>query len=466
MLKKRFLDFIYKNNIISSGDGIVIALSGGPDSMCLLHLLNSVKDELKIKLVAAHINHMIRGVEADEDERFCGEECKRLGIEFYSKRIDVNKYCADNGLSSETGGREIRYNFFKEIMNKKQFNKVATAHNANDQAETILMRIMRGTGLEGLGGIPVKREGIYIRPILFMKREEIEEYCTINNLKPRIDKTNYERIYNRNKIRLDILPYIRENFNAGIVEAINRMSILLQEDSEYIQEQVDKCFKEFCRKENDYYIITEEVFKLHKSLYKRVIRKVIKELTGDKYDIESIHVNQVVELAEGSTGKKIDLPKNIVITNIYGDLKVAKRVDENNIEKDSILIKKEEIDKKTLYFAEGIISFDVLNNNNNNEQYNFQNNLIKYLDYDKIVNAIVVRYRKQGDRINPIGLKGTKKLKDIFIDMKIPKDIRDTIPIVQIDDDIAWVVGVKVSDKFKITQKTKRILKIEYRKEL
>lgn len=464
MLKKRFIDFIYKNNLINEGDGIVIALSGGPDSMCLLHLLNSVKDELNIKLVAAHINHMIRGEEADADERFCGEECARLGIEFFSKRIDVNKYCAENGLSSETGGREIRYNFFKEVMNKKQFNKVSTAHNANDQAETILMRIMRGTGLEGLGGIPVKREDIYIRPILFMKREEIEKYCEDNNLKPRIDKTNYERIYNRNKIRLDILPYIKENFNAEIIESINRMSMLLQEDSEYIKEQVDECFDDFCKKENDCYIISKKAFNLNKAIYKRLIRKVIKELTGDKYDIEAIHVDHVIELVKGTTGKKIDLPKDIVVTNVYGDLKINKRVTENNSENSIIEIKKEEIDKKDIYFGEGIISFNVMDNNK--EKYNFQNSLIKYVDYDKIINAIVVRYRKQGDRINPIGLKGTKKLKDIFIDMKIPKDVRDTIPIVQIDDDIAWVVGVKVSDKFKVTQQTKRILKVEYRKEL
>lgn len=464
MLKKRFIDFIYKNNLINEGDGIVIALSGGPDSMCLLHLLNSVKDELNIKLVAAHINHMIRGEEADADERFCGEECARLGIEFFSKRIDVNKYCAENGLSSETGGREIRYNFFKEVMNKKQFNKVSTAHNANDQAETILMRIMRGTGLEGLGGIPVKREDIYIRPILFMKREEIEKYCEDNNLKPRIDKTNYERIYNRNKIRLDILPYIKENFNAEIIESINRMSMLLQEDSEYIKEQVDECFDDFCKKENDCYIISKKAFNLNKAIYKRLIRKVIKELTGDKYDIEAIHVDHVIELVKGTTGKKIDLPKDIVVTNVYGDLKINKRVTENNSENSIIEIKKEEIDKKDIYFGEGIISFNVMDNNK--EKYNFQNSLIKYVDYDKIINAIVVRYRKQGDRINPIGLKGTKKLKDIFIDMKIPKDVRDTIPIVQIDDDIAWVVGVKVSDKFKVTQQTKRILKMEYRKEL
>ena len=464
MLKKRFIDFIYKNKLINEGDGIVIALSGGPDSMCLLHLLNSVKDELNIKLVAAHINHMIRGEEADADERFCGEECARLGIEFFSKRIDVNKYCAENGLSSETGGREIRYNFFKEVMNKKQFNKVATAHNANDQAETIVMRIMRGTGLEGLGGIPVKREDIYIRPILFMKREEIEKYCEDNNLKPRIDKTNYERIYNRNKIRLDILPYIKENFNAEIIESINRMSMLLQEDSEYIKEQVDECFDDFCKKENDCYIISKKAFNLNKAIYKRLIRKVIKELTGDKYDIEAIHVDHVIELAKGTTGKKIDLPKDIVVTNVYGDLKINKRVTENNSENSIIEIKKEEIDKKDIYFGEGIISFNVMDNNK--EKYNFQNSLIKYVDYDKIINAIVVRYRKQGDRINPIGLKGTKKLKDIFIDMKIPKDVRDTIPIVQIDDDIAWVVGVKVSDKFKVTQQTKRILKMEYRKEL
>ncbi|MGN1032413.1 MAG: tRNA lysidine(34) synthetase TilS, partial [Intestinibacter sp.] len=227
-MKNKFLKYIEENSLIEKGDGIVVGLSGGPDSVCLLHLLCSIRDEMELKIAAAHINHMIRGVEADGDEEYAKNLCKRLDVKFFVLRKDVERYGREKGMSSETAGRDVRYNFFNKIKDDLNYQKIATAHNANDQAETILMRIMRGTGLEGLGGIPVKREGKYIRPILFMKRKEVEDYCKNNNLEPRIDGTNLEKLYSRNKIRLDILPYMRDNFNKDVVEAINRMALLLQ----------------------------------------------------------------------------------------------------------------------------------------------------------------------------------------------------------------------------------------------
>ena len=185
--------------MFDKGDKVIVAVSGGPDSTCLLYILNGLKEELGITLVGAHINHCLRGDESDKDEEYAKETCESLGMNFYSKKIDIHKISEERNLSCEMAGREIRYDFFKELIVKLKANKVALAHNANDQAETILMRIMRGTGIAGMIGIRPVRDKIYVRPILHLSRKKIENYCMNNNISPRIDKSNLENIYARNK---------------------------------------------------------------------------------------------------------------------------------------------------------------------------------------------------------------------------------------------------------------------------
>ena len=457
-IKKRFINFITDNELIEKGDRVIVGLSGGPDSICLLHLLNEVREEFKLKIIAVHINHMFRGKEADCDEEYARGMCERLNIPFYAKRIDVADYAKKGGLSSETAGREVRYNYFKEILQKNKMNKVATAHNANDQAETILMRVMRGTGLEGLGGIPVKREGIYIRPILFMKREEVEKYCIEKDLKPRIDKTNMERIYNRNKVRLDILPYMKSNFNEDVVEAINRMAMLLQMDNQFIQKQVQKYYDEFCVEEHRTISIKKEAFLLEESIISRLIRKAINEVCGNKYDLELKHIKDIIQLQKLETSKKIDLPNGIMAINVYKNINIKSKekikIDENNMEELEFSI--EDCLHKEINFQNYVFRFEVVDKNINIKD----SCLIKYFDYNKIEDNIIIRNRKDGDKIKPLGMSGSKKLKDIFIDMKIPREHRDTIPIIQFGDDIGWIVGLKISEKFKITSETGKVLKI------
>ena len=324
-IKREFIKFINDKELINIGDGIVVGLSGGPDSVCLLNLLVSIREEFNLKLAAVHINHMLRGDEANKDEEFCLKLCKELDVDFFSERIDVNKYSKENNLSSETAGREVRYNLFNKIMFQKGFNKIATAHNANDQAETIIMRMMRGTGLEGLCGIPVIRENRYIRPILFMERKDVEAYCEKIGIQARIDKSNLERIYSRNKVRLDIIPYMKENFNMDVISAINRMSLLLQEDNEYILSEVETIYKENVQKNEKSYLIKNNVFKLNNSIKNRIIRRVIKDICGNKYDIEMKHIEDIIKLANNDAGKQIDLPNNVVAINEYGDIRVHLR---------------------------------------------------------------------------------------------------------------------------------------------
>ena len=456
-IENNFLKFIQQEKLIKKGDGIVVGLSGGPDSVCLLYLLISIREKIGINIAAAHLNHMLRGKAADEDEEFAKRLCEKLNIEFFSKKVDINKYSKEHSLSSEAAGRKVRYEFFNDVMKKLNYNKIATAHNANDQAETVLMRMMRGAGLEGLCGIPVNRENKYIRPILFLKREEIENYCKEKGVKPRIDATNLERIYSRNKVRLDILPYMKENFNQDVIEAINRMSILLQEDNKFIDKEVNKIFNDKCKIFNKSVTINKEVFLLEEAVIKRVIRKSIEYVSGNKYDVELKHIEDVEKIQKHGTGKRINLPNNLIAINVYGDIKIKYEQEVNSNNNVRIITKSELIDN-AIVFNDFRMEFKVIDNNEN-INYN-KNSFIKYFNFDKINKGITIRYRKNGDRIIPIGLNGSKKVKDIFIDMKIPKEDRDSIPILEFDNNISWIVGIKQSDLYKIRKDTKKVLKI------
>ncbi|MDO5556409.1 MAG: tRNA lysidine(34) synthetase TilS, partial [Clostridia bacterium] len=210
-MKQKVLQTIKKNKLIQNGEAIVVGVSGGPDSICLLHVLNELKNELNFKIYVAHINHMIRK-EADEETEYVKEFCEKLEIEYYIKKVDVIKKANVLKKGIEETGRNVRYQFFNEILEKTNSNKIATAHNNNDKIETILMNILRGSGMSGLKGIEPMRNSKYIRPLIEIERNEIEEYCKINKLNPRIDKSNQDNTYTRNKIRNIVIPYIKKEF--------------------------------------------------------------------------------------------------------------------------------------------------------------------------------------------------------------------------------------------------------------
>lgn len=452
--------FIKDNNLIQNNDKILVALSGGPDSVCLLHVLHSLKIELNLTIGVAHINHMLRGDESIGDESYVKKLCENLSIPCYIERIDIDVVSKELGISHEMAGRDERYKFFQSISNKYGYNKVAIAHNVNDQAETVIMRMMRGTGLEGLGGIRAKRDKNIIRPILSLSRDEIETYCDEKELEPRIDKTNLENVYSRNKVRLDILPYMKEHFNSDIIQTLNRMAGVLQKDDEYISQQCNKSFEEYCKIESKCLIIDKKIFELHDAVVTRVIKKALIDYSGKYTNFEMKHIYDVIDLVKKGTNKRIDLPNDIIAENIYDDIHLKYR--ENKIEKknDEIFISKEELANNTFSFMNYIVNIEVINKKNNIEFSN--NDLIKHFDYDNIVDGIIIRTRKDGDKIRPLGMKGNKKLKDIFINSKVPKDDRDIVPITCFDNSIAWIVGYKVSEDYKVTEKTKKIIKIRF----
>ena len=315
MIFEKVLDTINRHNLIEKGDKIVLGISGGPDSVCLLHILNRLKEQFDIEIYAAHLNHQIRGIEAQKDALYVTRLCEEMGIKYFVRSIDVPKYCQENKLSIEDGARKLRYEMFFEIMQRTHANKIAIAHNVNDQAETILMRIMRGTGLHGLRGIEYIRDNVIIRPILDIERSEIESYCEQYNLNPRIDQTNLDPIYTRNKIRLKLLPYMQENFNSNVTKAIVRMSSSIKEDSDYIESNALMKFEEICLISDDSIDIPIDLFvDLHNSIKYRVLRYAIKYVLGDTNFIDQKHILEIIELEpEKKVGKKLNLPRGLFV---------------------------------------------------------------------------------------------------------------------------------------------------------
>lgn len=317
-LKEKVLDTIKKYELISNGDKLVLGVSGGPDSMCMLNILKEIKENgiLNFEITVAHMNHMIRE-EAKKDENYVKKYCKENGIKFYSKSIDVEKIANTNKISTEEAGRNERYKFFDEILKKTASSKIAIAHNKNDNAETVIMNIIRGSGVSGLKGIEAKRE-IYIRPLIECEREEIEEYCEKENLNPRIDKTNFENIYTRNKIRNIVIPFIKQEFNPNIIETINRLTDLVREEETYIEKQVEKEYKEILIEENlEKRTIIVDLKKFNneeKVIKSRLILYTITRIFGSSKGIEKIHIEDIIKLCNNNIGNKYLTPnKNIKV---------------------------------------------------------------------------------------------------------------------------------------------------------
>ena len=317
-MKERVLQTIKKYNLIENGDKLVLAVSGGPDSIAMLNILEEIRKDKKINLnfeiVVSHVNHMIRK-EANEDEEYVKNYCEKRNIEFYSKSIDVKKLANNNKIGTEEAGRKVRYEFFDEVLNYTKSNKIAIAHNKNDRVETMIMNAMRGSGISGLKGIEAKREK-YIRPLIECERGIIEEYCNQEQLNPRIDKTNFENEYTRNKIRNIVIPYVKKEFNPNIVETLNRLSELVSQEEEYIEKQVKKIYREILLEENKKEIVLDlKKFNNQEIVIKsRLVLYTITRLFNTSKGIEKIHIEDIIKLCGNNIGNKYLTPnKNIKV---------------------------------------------------------------------------------------------------------------------------------------------------------
>ena len=366
----KVLDTIKKYHLIETGDKLVLGVSGGPDSITMLDILLKIKQEKQIAfdMVVAHVNHMIRE-EANEDEEFVKKYCMKNNIQFFSKSIDVQKIANTNKISTEEAGRDVRYAFFNEVLEKINGTKIAIAHNKNDKVETIIMNALRGCGLPGLKGIEPVREQ-YIRPLIECDRKEIEDYCEENHIEPRMDKTNFENIYTRNKIRNVLIPYIQQEFNSNIIATIDRLSNLVTEQESYIQKQVEKVYEDIVLEEkiNVYSIrknislkqvtettdkqvekqVTEitteqdkkdicdkayiilnlkEFNKQEKVIKSNLILYTITRLFHTTQGIEKIHIEDIIKLCANNIGNKFLMPnKHLKVFIKNGKIKFSKKV--------------------------------------------------------------------------------------------------------------------------------------------
>lgn len=368
-LEQNFLDTIKENNLINKGDVIVVGVSGGPDSITLLVCLNKYKDYLGIRIICAHINHLIRK-DSTEDEQFVENICKNVGVKCYVKRAEVEKIAKKQKKGTEEIGRQIRYDFFDEVAKKENANKIAIAHNMNDNAETMLLNIIRGSGLIGLEGIQAKEYGKYIRPLINCTREEIEEYCAKNNLQPRIDSTNKENIYRRNIIRNKLLPQLQE-LNPNIVESLSNLSKIIKVQNMHIKNEVENIYRkigtETINKEIETKLLSTEIgeeaseTKIEEETLDKKVEKKAYNKNNSENSLQKINKEQKTKSKEkvGDLGKvELDLPEfqkldlsvqqNLILYTINKVLGSARNVEKINID-DIIKICKRNVGNKYIY---------------------------------------------------------------------------------------------------------------------
>lgn len=456
---KKALETIIREELFKRGDKVLVAFSGGADSACLLHMLNSLRHELGIEIYSAHLNHQIRGAAAHEDALFSYRESKALGIPCFLQSTDVPLEAKEGRLTIEEAAREVRYKMFFDLKEKLGIDKIAVAHNLDDQAETLIMRIMRGTGLNGLKGMEYKRPDGLIRPLLDLKRYEIEEYCNINKINYRTDETNFENSYTRNKIRLELFPFIEDHFACNIKEMLSRMANGLREDSKYLEDIAQEVFWEIAHEIEDYAVKFEldHLETLSASIIKRVFRLAYTKLSGTGDGIEAIHLDDALRLLRNTKSNlMINFPKGIIAEKKGYNFYITKKpieIENIDFEYKILLDGVTEIPELGIAVESQIMSKEkckLLSSSNN----------IKAFDLDKISGTLVVRNRHIGDRIKPLGFSGTKKLKDIFIDKKIPQSERNRIPIFADDEKVVWIFGHMISEESKISEETEKVARL------
>lgn len=309
MLEKKVLQTINKYHLIEENDHIVLGVSGGPDSTCLFHIFLELQKQINFTFVVCHINHKIRE-EADEDEQYVENMCRTHNIPFYVERVKVINMAKKEKVGTEEMGRKVRYEFFNHILKKENANKIATAHTKNDLSETVLMNLLRGTGLSGLKGIEPKRENIYIRPLIECEKQEIDEYCKEKGLNPKIDKTNLENTYTRNKIRNKLIPYLKEEFNPNIIESLARMSEIISSEDKYIESLTKRYYNEIFIDGTQTEIILDlkKFNNLDLVIKNRIVLYTITTLFNSSAGIEKKHIEDIIKLCGNNIGNKYLVP--------------------------------------------------------------------------------------------------------------------------------------------------------------
>ncbi len=441
-------------NMLKKGDSVLVAVSGGPDSLCLLEILNILKDDYRLSLHVAHLNHRFRK-EARKEAEFVRLLSEKKGIPAAIEAIDVKAYCRERKLSLQEGAREVRYSFLNRVADAVGAAKIATGHTADDQAETFLMRLLRGAGAAGFSGIPPVRERI-IRPLIDVTKKEALSLLKEKNIKYVKDPSNVKPKYLRNKIRLELIPLLKK-YNPNIIDTLHREAGLLREDESLLDEITETYFKGIIidQKIDSIALDYSKFSGFLPALKKRVLRRAVAELTGSLSRISYHHIVSGIDAIEG-TGKGIDLPHNIRIERDYNSLKVFAVNEGVEAVKGTVGLKVPGITDVPDFNVR--IETLIRDRKGQVEVGKADKNTASF-DYDNIVLPLFIRRRWEGDYFYPAGMKGRKKLKEFFIDKKIPRGERKKLPVLTSkNNDILWIVGLRMDERFRAREDTVREL--------
>jgi tRNA(Ile)-lysidine synthase len=446
---------IKKHSMLSGEERILIGLSGGPDSVCLLYILNNLRDKFMLDLYAVYIDHGLRPEEIPDEVEFCKKLCERLSVPFITKVIDVKTYAKEQGLNKQEAARELRYRTFEETACEVKANTIALGHTADDQLETFLMRFFRGSGPAGLSGIPPVR-GSIIRPLIDTERREIEEFLDEQKINYIIDSSNLRKDYLRNRFRFSFVPEIKK-INPHITQTVSRTMDILREEEKYFDITVTKTLMRLiCRKTNSHIeLFLSPLEAMDKVILRRVLRRAI-DITKGLRGIEFIHIEDMIDLIRHKRqGDRLYLPKGLRVIKNYSTLIITSEIPQRLgtfilnvpgevfLKESGTMIRASIVDKVDSY-GDG--------------------KTIAIFDADKTGAVLTVRPRENGDFFYPLGFGKRKKLQDFFVDEKVPRDERDRIPLIISGKYIVWIAGYRGDERFRVNEGTKKVLKLEARK--
>jgi len=503
-LESKVIDFIQRYSLIPDEEVVVVGVSGGADSVCLLHVLTKWRKERGIKLHMAHLNHQLRGVESEADAEYVSNLAGSLGIPITIDRQDVAAYRAERNCSIEEAARELRYAFLARVAREVGAHRIAIGHTRDDQVETILMHILRGTGITGLCGLApcspmaydsqgmswptpppslrasppslrAKRSNLLvIRPLLDITREETTNYCQEHQLAPRIDSSNLSLSFFRNRLRLQLLPLLRQ-YNPSVDQALLRLADIAKEDNTLIEQQASGLWDEVARQENNTICLDKkQIAGLPIALQRQLLRAAVTRLAGDARDIEASHIEAARSLLNKPASKRISLPHGLICHGGYDELVIASTAKQSQLPPCPFPPLPGEfplkVPGKTVFPGWKVIASIVRERAASpssrgalgKSEGNCQSNLVAHFDLHKTGTELFARQRRPGDRFQPLGMSMPKKLYEFMIDAKIPRSWRGRIPIVCSPQQIIWVVGWRIDDRVKTTEASKEIIRLEF----
>ncbi len=449
-VEQNIIKFIDRESLIENRDKVLIALSGGPDSVFLLHFLYKNLTRLGIELFACHVNHNLRGKDSDADELFCKKTCDELGVKYFSASVDVKSVAKKNKLSIEEAARDLRYDEFNRIAEENKLNKIATAHNKNDNAETVLLNLFKGTGLSGLSGIPIKRDNI-IRPLLCLNKIEILEYLKENEIEYRIDRSNLQNDFKRNFIRNELVPKIEKEINPSLNEALFNSSQIFRNSDVVLKKHIETISeKYFSQTANS----LEVDLKLIDDLGIEILGEALKFNLENHFNYSFTYDDllKLRDLSENQTGKRVILNKNIEAFKERGSI-IFVRSELSPEKSESILKVGHQVSFAGQTFGiEKIDNFSI--HDINNEKYS------EYICGDDFEEEFVIRRWRNGDKFKPLGMNNFKKVSDFLNEQHVPANQKKKQLLLINRNNIVWVIGLRIDNRIKYSDKCRRVYKI------